>query len=590
MRRRKLIWQLFPSYLVITLAALLAVTLWTARSIHGFYLDQLADDLQAKGHLLAGQVAELLEAKKGSALGVWARERGKDALVRVTVIIPPGKVIADSNHDPATMEDHRYRPEVAAARAGDTGRAFHYSPTLNKEMMYIAVPVREMDRVAAILRLAVPVETIGGALNAVYLKIALAALVVAALAAAVSLWVSRRISRPLVEMKLGAQQFAKGDLAWRLAPPHTQEMAILAEQLNTMAEQLGERMQTLTRQRNEQKAVLFSMIEGVLAVDKDERVISMNRAGGMLLGVNPEWAPGRSIQEVVRNTDLQEFVARALASRDPVEGDIILRDNGGRFLQAHGATLHDARGQAIGAVIVLNDVTRLQRLETVRRDFVANVSHELKTPITSIKGFVEALLDGAMKDPEEAQRFLRIVARQTDRLTAIIEDILTLSRVEDQAENCRIHLEPGPIKDVLKSAIQLCELQAKAKDIRMELGCPDGLLARVNAPLLEQAVVNLIDNAIKYSDAGKEVSVTGELQNGEVAICVRDSGCGIEPEHLPRIFERFYRVDKARSRKLGGTGLGLAIVKHIALAHGGTVNVSSTPGQGSTFSIHLPLN
>lgn len=590
MRRRKLIWQLFSWYLILIFMFLLAVTLWAGRIIREFYLDQLSVDLQAKGRLLAAQIEDPVRAKEFAVLQARAGERAKEARARVTVILPEGKVVADSDHHPAAMEDHRTRPEVIAALAGGIGRAFRYSATLDKEMMYMAVPVRTGAGVSAVVRLAVPVEAISGTLTTLYLRMGVAGLGIALVAAVVSLGIARRISRPLAEMRRGAERFARGDLGWRLAIPRTEELAALAERLNAMAEQLGERMQTLMRQRNEQKAVLFSMMEGVLAIDKDERVISMNEAGGKLLEVNPNEAQGRSIQEVVRNTDLQEFVARALASREPVEGDLVLRDNGGRFLQAHGATLHDARGHAIGAVIVLNDVTRLHRLEAVRRDFVANVSHELKTPITSIKGFVETLLDGAMKDPREAERFLRIVARQTDRLNAIIEDILTLSRVEDQTEKSRIQLEKGPIGDLLKSAVQLCELQAKAKDIRVTTECPNGLAARINAPLLEQAVVNLIDNAIKYSDAGKEVTVAAELREGTAVISVRDGGCGIEPEHLPRIFERFYRVDKARSRKQGGTGLGLCIVKHIALAHGGTVRVDSAPGRGSTFSIRLPVD
>jgi two-component system, OmpR family, phosphate regulon sensor histidine kinase PhoR len=590
MHRKRLVWQLFPSYLLITLVALLAITLYAVSAIHGFYLDQLSDDLQSKGHLLAGELRARLSARDRPGLESWVKEHGKDALARITVILPPGKVIADSDHDPATMEDHGDRPEVLRAASGQVGRSFRYSPTIGKDMMYVAFPVDDGGKVAAILRLAVPVETIAGALHAIYARVALGGVAVALAATGISLLVSRRISRPLEEMKRGADRFAGGDLAWRLAIPETAETAALAERLNAMAEQLGERIQRLLEQRNEQQAVLSSMVEGVLAVDKEERILSMNQAGGKLLEVDPHEAEGRTIQEAVRNTDLQEFVARTLAGQEPVEGDIVLRDNGGRFLQAHGTILHDAHGRAIGAVIVLNDVTRLHRLETVRRDFVANVSHELKTPITSIKGFVETLLDGALKNPEDAERFLRIVARQTDRLNAIIEDILTLSRVEDQAAKSRIQLERGRIADILKSAVQLCELSAKAKNIAVKLDCDPSMTLPINAPLLEQAVVNLIDNAIKYSDAGGEITVTARGEGAEAVIAVQDRGCGIGEEHLPRIFERFYRVDKARSRTLGGTGLGLAIVKHIVLAHGGTVRVESAPGRGSTFFIRLPVN
>ncbi|MBI3735216.1 ATP-binding protein [Candidatus Sumerlaeota bacterium] len=257
-------------------------------------------------------------------------------------------------------------------------------------------------------------------------------------------------------------------------------------------------------------------------------------------------------------------------------------------MQAHGSVLLDAEGSGIGALVVLNDVTRLIKLENVRREFVANVSHELKTPITSIKGFVETLLEGAIDHPDEARRFLGIVQTHADRLHAIIEDLLSLSRIELEAERNVIILEPGSIREVLQAAIEICQVHARAKGINITLNCPADLRARINAALLEQAVVNLIDNAVKYSGDGKDIQVEAEAATSETVIRVRDHGCGIDAEHLSRLFERFYRVDKARSRKAGGTGLGLAITKHIAQAHGGSVGVESVLGEGSIFSIRLP--
>ncbi len=250
--------------------------------------------------------------------------------------------------------------------------------------------------------------------------------------------------------------------------------------------------------------------------------------------------------------------------------------------------MRDADRQLIGALVVLYDVTQIKRLENVRRDFVANVSHELKTPITSIKGYVETLLDGAMHDPEDAERFLRIVASQSERLNAIIDDLLELSRVEQKAERAEIPLEQGAIRPVLKNAMEVSAAKAESCGVRMEMTCDAALETRINAPLLEQAVANLIDNACKHSPTGATVWVEAEGSAEEVVIRVRDQGCGIEQHHLPRLFERFYRVDKSRSRKLGGTGLGLAIVKHIAQAHHGQVHVHSIPNRGSTFFISLP--
>jgi two-component system phosphate regulon sensor histidine kinase PhoR len=239
-------------------------------------------------------------------------------------------------------------------------------------------------------------------------------------------------------------------------------------------------------------------------------------------------------------------------------------------------------------VVVLNDVTRLRKLERIRSEFVTNVSHELKTPITAIKGYVETLQDGALRDPEEAGRFLGVVARHVDRLNAIIEDLLLLARIEQQEEKAEVALAPGAIEPVLRSAAQACESPAHEKNTEIRVACEPGLEANVNASLLEQAVVNLLDNAVKYSEPGSPIDLGGAREGGEIVISVQDRGCGIAPQHLPRMFERFYRVDKARSRKAGGTGLGLSIVKHIAQAHRGSVSVESAVGKGSIFRIRLP--
>jgi len=284
-------------------------------------------------------------------------------------------------------------------------------------------------------------------------------------------------------------------------------------------------------------------------------------------------------------------VAETLSGQEPVEADIVLRVGGKeRFLQANGTLLRgggDEEG-AVGAVVVLNDVTRLKRLEAVRRDFVANVSHELKTPVTSIKGFAETLEDGALEDPEAARRFVRIIAGQADRLNSIIGDLLALSTLEQSEGESRLSLSEADVCDVLKVAVDVCEPRAQARNIHLSIDCATCLLGAVSPPLLEQAVVNLIDNAVKYSPEGSDVSVSLEEAADEVVISVSDHGPGISREHVARLFERFYRVDKARSRDLGGTGLGLAIVKHIAQAQGGSVSVDSTVGKGSTFRIHLP--
>ncbi len=588
-RRRKLIWQIFPAFLLMILLSLGAAGIYFSQVLQRFYLQETIGNLSARGLLLEDAIEPLLVREDLAAIQTLATRLGRETETRITVVDTEGRVLGDSDEQPSRMDNHGGRPEISAALEGGIGHAVRYSHTLSRNMVYVAVPIRHDGVLVGSVRTSYSARSIDETLSGVRSRLAFGGLGVALLAALISLSISRRISRPLVRMKEGAERFAQGELDRRLPVEGTEEIAGLADALNQMAAQLDERIQTVLRQRNEQEAVLRSMVEGVLAVDADERILRINNAAGELLGVDPRAAEGRMIHEVVRKADLQRFVARALAGNRPVEGDVVLRgEKGELYLQAHGSRLLDSQGESIGALVVLNDVTRLRRLENVRRDFVANVSHELKTPITAIRGFVETLLDGAIESKEDARRFLEIIIRQSERLQSIIEDLLSLSRIEQESEKGGIELQEGPVRAVLLSAIQACEPTAQQKSVELQMVCDEALRSRLNAPLLEQAVVNLIDNAVKYSPENSQVLVQALPHDGQVVIEVRDQGRGIAREHLPRVFERFYRVDKARSRKQGGTGLGLAIVKHIAQAHGGRVTVESEPGAGSTFRLHLP--
>ncbi|MCX6826140.1 MAG: ATP-binding protein [candidate division Zixibacteria bacterium] len=589
MRRRPLLWQLFPSYILVIILSITAVTWFIIYSSKQFFLTQNAKELEARAVILRERMTGLNFGSDTAFINDLCKRVGLESATRITVILPTGKVIGDTDEDPTKMENHANRPEVQEAVGGRIGVATRYSHTLYETMMYVAVPIIKDGQILGIVRTALPLTSIEHAFGSIYTKIIVGGFLIAILAMAVSFYISRRITLPLVKMKRAAGHFTRGDFTHHLPIGTTEEIGQLAETMNEMAKQLNEKIRTIINQRNEREAILDSMVEGVIAFDMTERVIGLNRAAAQMLGVEINQVTGRYLQESFRNANLQKFVARILEGGATQDEEIGIQDKANIILHLYGSPIHSENGQNLGAVIVLHDVTRLHQLETIRREFVANVSHELRTPITSIKGFIDTLRDGGIHSPEDTSRFLEIIARQTDRLNSIIENLLTLSEL-DQTERGNIGLELTELKGVLQNAIGACELKAAAKEIQIQIQCDDDLKANINAPLLEQAVINLIDNAIKYSETKSSIEISAKLDNATIAINVTDHGCGIEKLHLPRLFERFYRVDRARSRELGGTGLGLSIVKHIVSVHDGRVEVESTPGKGSTFSIFLPLS
>ena len=587
--RKKLIRQLYPSYLVLVLMALLATGWYATRSMRSFYITQTRLDLLHQAHLLTRPFGAFIDPLRQSALDQRCKEIGRTIPTRLTVILPDGTVVGDSKAKAAEMENHGDRPEVRQALDNTEGSSIRFSGTLGQRMMYVALPIYSGNNIMGVLRVSIAIDAIDGQLRHLQVRIALGGVVIALLASMICLIISRRISQPLEIMRQGASRYARGDLSHRLDLPDTLELAGLADAMNQMAQELERRIQAVVRQRNETQAVLSSMVEGVVALDPQERVIDLNEAAARLLNQPRTHMKGRSIQEIIRNRDLHRLVQITMADGTRNEGDITLYQSGAQILSTCCTPLNDSEGHRIGVLLVLNNVTRLRRLENMRSDFAANVSHEIKTPLTAIQGFVETLHQGHVDDPQEARRFLGIIKKHVSRLTAIIDDLMQLSRLEQDEDTYRLHPEPCAVKNVIQSAAHLCHNQAAEKQIKIVMDAEEQLQATMDADLMEQAVVNLLDNAIKYSPPDSSITVRARRAKSGIVIQVIDGGIGIPHKHLPRLFERFYRVDKARSRAAGGTGLGLAIVKHIIQAHGGRVTVNSIQGSGSTFSLHLPV-
>ncbi len=589
MRNRwTLFWHICLPFLLVCGLGLGAVAWYTTASVKELIQEKDFADLRVQAAVIANIVSERFSPDRFPKIDAALKGLAPTLQSRLTAVLSSGEVIADSHEELSRVDDLSARPEIREAFKGKSTAIERFSFRDNAAWAYVTVPLVIDGRVVGAVRAARPSADTNLSLKQYRRSSVLGGVMVLLLVAAAGLYVANRIKKPLAEIRGGVARFAEGDLRERLDADNWKEFGALADTIYAVAAKLQDRINSVTAQRNELEAVLSSMVEGVLVIDNHERILRINQAAETLFQLDEAKVRGRLVHEAIRNTDLHRFIDATLSGEDPVEREIAILGDPDVFLRAHGVTVRDALDLKIGALVVLHDVTRLKKLENIRRDFVANVSHELKTPVTSIRGFLETLKEGAIHDPENATRFLDILIRQTERLDMILEDLLSLSRIERDGERGEIVLEHKPLKDVIDAVGKSCSQKAQAKNIALEFDVEGHLVGRINPTLLEQAVVNLVENAIKYSDPNKTVQVQARKTNGEIAIQVKDQGCGIAKEHLGRIFERFYRVDKGRSRKEGGTGLGLSIVRHIVNAHGGRVTVESSPGRGSTFSVYLP--
>jgi len=589
MKKVPLFWQIFPALVGITLITVGWLAWYGRSAVREFYLNQQAADLEVRAKLFAENVIRRPQRDQPEQLDRLAARLGKATNTRFTLIRADGKVIADSDEEPRRMGDHANRPEIVRTLASGTpAMSIRYSNTLHEEFMYVALRTSLGQREPLIVRAAMPVTGLHRAIGRMERQVVVAALVASLVAVVVSWVIASRISRPLEAMTAHAQRLARGDFAHSVHGWGSREISSLATAMNQMGRDLQDQIETIARQGNDRAAIITSMAEAVIALDRDGHILEVNPAAVGMLNLDTREIHGRLFHEVLRHADLLDFTERLLAEPRTVTDELSISGDPDRHYVAHGNTLRDASDRIMGVIVVLSDITRLRRLETIRREFVANVSHELHTPVTVIKGASETLLDGALDEPEAGRRFALAIQRQSNRLAAVIADTLSLSEIERDAQQCGPPCEPCDVAEMLAEAVEQCQSLADQKNIRLEHDIESGMTIDAHHELLVRAVVNLLDNAIRYSEANTVTRLAARRQDGEIVIRVLDQGCGIAPRHMPRLFERFFRVDPARSRELGGTGLGLSIVKHVALLHGGRVDVESRVGAGSKFSIILP--
>lgn len=587
MRKKHLIWQIFQPYLFIILVAFTIFAIYFASSFKDFYLKQTARELEQKADLIREYISEFsLDTDKINKILI---DFDKLTGTRATLISIEGKVITDSRKNIDSMDKHSDREEFIEAINGNLGYSIRESSTLKTEMMYLAIPLKDKkNETIAVIRTSESIEEINYLFRKIYIEILTASIIIFIISSIAGYILSRKVTKPISIIKQGAERFSRGDLKHKIYPFKVKEFDSLSESLNTMAKQLDEKIDMIVKQKNLQDAVLESMKEGLVAVDNNDVILLINNEAKEILNLAETDITGRTIQETIRIPEIQNFFVKLFDKGRKEETEVIIQYEKEKVLQLTGTLLKDSNRNSIGAIVVMNDVSRLKYLDSIKKDLVANVSHELRTPLTAIMGFIETLKEGILNDPEKSQKFLDIISKNINRLNLIINDLLSLSRIEQAEEMNSVEFESVRIRDIILQAIDIYQFSANSKNINIELNCEDEKKCLVNPHLFEQAIGNLIDNSIKYSPENTKVKIKCGKDENNIYISIKDEGYGISQEHLPRLFERFYRIDKSRNREEGGTGLGLAIVKHIVQIHKGEIKVNSEPDKGTEFIIYIP--
>ncbi|HUG69816.1 MAG TPA: ATP-binding protein [Pirellulaceae bacterium] len=582
----RLFWKLFLVYggLNFAVAAMFPLTLSSWHE--SLLVAQVREQLDGMAIILRSQVEEDLKAGHHAGLDELAVRLAQEAKVRVTLIAADGNVIADSDEAVERMQNHANRAEVIGASETGKGFSIRRSPTLGVRMLYAAVPVKQNDKLVAFVRLAVDLGLIDNQVRQRQRVLWLIAFGVAMLAAPITYLIVRSIARPLTALTASARAIRGGDYERSVPLRSRGELGELAAAFNQMRMDLANRVARLEDNNEQMSTVLGGMIEGVLAVDAMRRVLLANRACRSLLGISSSEVTGRTLLEVVRNGDIDAAVTEALTSDKPHEREITVIGPPRRVISVFATRF--VAGPTPGAIVVLHDISELRRLENLRREFVANVSHELKTPLSSIKAYAETLLMGAINDQEHNRGFVERISEQAEHLHQLILDLLHLARVEAGQE--AFQFTRVGVASVVERCVALVKQLAEQKAIALRIAAPpEQTVVWADSDGVFTIISNLLDNAVKYTSQGGEVEVRWRQEHDTIAVEVQDTGIGIASEDQERIFERFYRVHKARSRELGGTGLGLAIVKHLVQSFGGSVSLTSELNVGSVFRVTLPI-
>lgn len=588
--RRNLFAKLALTFLALLLSVLLALDYFAERSLRRDYertgFEQLAG--VARVALANPPPSSSLPASSpadSTALREWVARMASSG-ARVTVIAADGQVLADSQSDIQTMENHSGRPEIRDAFANGEGQSIRHSVTVNRDLLYYAARLPVQGRTPVVLRFALPLETVNEELWQFRRQLWFASLMMLLVAGIASLLISRSFSRRVERLQEFSHRVAEGNFRPLLADPGGDALDKLAVSLNETSARLDLTIRTLMEERNLSAAILGSMVEGVAVVDATDRLVFSNRGFAEILGLDAAPRIGSSLVEAVRQPELIEALRRVRRGEPAVSAEIVTGTLRQRFFAATATAVRG--GDKAGAVLVLHDITDLRKLERVRRDFVANVSHEFRTPLTAIQGFAETLLAGAMDDPQNRFRFLEIILDHARRLARLTEDLLMLSKMD--ADRLDLEIHRLNVSQFVESCIETTKRPAAEKDIRISVNLQDSIPdVAADRRRLAEVLQNLLDNAIQYTPAGGQIMVSASTDSVEVTFTVSDTGIGIPRADQPRIFERFYRVDVARSREVGGTGLGLSIAKHLVDAHGGRIWVESEVGQGSQFHFTVPV-